>query len=117
MTKREFINDVLENYAGLTDEGREVANKILASLDKKSNTPTKRQTENEEIKTRLGKVLQRLGLPTGPADEDMDKDAILSLVLNDKKAGASGVDIIRVREMGRALIEHADRDEIRRIIG
>lgn len=76
-----------------------------------------KMTENEEIKTRLGKVLQRLGLPTGPADEDLDKDAILSLVLNDKKAGASGVDIIRVREMGRALIEHADRDEIRRIIG
>ncbi len=64
MTKREFINDVMENYAGLTDEGREVAERILASLDKKSATPTKRQTENEEIKVKIAEFLTARGPAT-----------------------------------------------------
>ena len=56
MTKREFCIAVKE-LEGCTDEMREVADKIIASLDKKSSTPTKAQKENEEIKEVILNVL------------------------------------------------------------
>ena len=60
MTKREFLNDVLANYADLSEEGREVANKMIAQLDKKyagNGKPTKRQVENEDVKVRIREFL------------------------------------------------------------
>lgn len=36
--------------------------------------------------------------------------------MSDKKAGAGTVDIVRVREIGKAVIERADMDSIRRLI-
>ncbi len=60
MTKREFLNDVLANYADLSAEGRDVANKMLAQLDKKyagNGKPTKRQAENADIKVKITEFL------------------------------------------------------------
>ena len=56
MTKREFCIAVKE-LEGCTDEMREVADKIIASLDKKSSTPTKAQRENEEFKAQIAEFL------------------------------------------------------------
>ena len=67
MTKREFLNDVLANYVDLSDEGREVATKMIAALDKKyakSDKPSKRQIENEEIKVRIMEFLDAQGSAT-----------------------------------------------------
>lgn len=49
MTKRDFYVAVME-LEGCTDEMREVANKCIAQLDKKSTKPTKAQLENAGIK-------------------------------------------------------------------
>lgn len=56
MTKREFLNAVIE-LDGCTDEMREVAVKMVAQLDKKSSKPTKAQIENEGIKAEIAEVL------------------------------------------------------------
>jgi hypothetical protein len=49
MTKRDFLNAV-KTLEGCTDEMREVADKMIAQLDKKSSKPTKVQLENEKYK-------------------------------------------------------------------
>lgn len=56
MTKREFCIAVKE-LEGCTDEMREVADKIIASLDKKSSKPTKAQVENIGIKNEILAVI------------------------------------------------------------
>lgn len=56
MTKREFCIAVKE-LEGCTDEMREVADKIIASLDKKSSQPTKAQRENEGYKATIAEYL------------------------------------------------------------
>lgn len=56
MTKREFCIAVKE-LEGCTDEMREVADKIIASLDKKSSKPTKAQVENEGYKAQIAEYL------------------------------------------------------------
>ena len=56
MTKKEFCIAVKE-LEGCTDEMREVADKIIAQLDKKSTKPTKAQIENERIKAEIAEYL------------------------------------------------------------
>jgi hypothetical protein len=56
MTKREFYVAVKE-LEGCTDEMREVADKCLAQLDKKSSKPTKAQLENEGYKAQIVEYL------------------------------------------------------------
>lgn len=73
-----------------------------------------KMTEDEDLKERLAKVLERLELPREP--EDADAEAVLQLVMSDKKAGNGTVDIVRVREPGKAVIESADMETVRRLI-
>lgn len=56
MTKREFLVAV-KTLEGCTDEMREVADKMIASLDKKSSKPTKAQIANEGYKADIVAVL------------------------------------------------------------
>lgn len=56
MTKREFLTKVIA-MEGLTDEEREVAQKMLNALDKKASKPTKAQLENEGFKAQIAEVL------------------------------------------------------------
>ena len=56
MTKREFLVKTME-LEGCTDEMREVAEKMIASLDKKSSKPTKVQVANEGIKADILAIL------------------------------------------------------------
>ncbi len=65
MTKRDFLNEV-KTLEGCTDEMREVADKMLAQLDKKSSKPTKAQLENEKIK---GEIAEYLGAEPKTAKE------------------------------------------------
>ena len=67
MTKVEFLNDVLANYEGISEDGREVAEKMIAQLQKKyakSDKPTKRQIENEDIKVRIREFLDTVDRAT-----------------------------------------------------
>ena len=56
MTKREFLTKVIA-MEGLTDEEREVAQKMLNALDKKASKPTKAQLENEGYKSQIAEYL------------------------------------------------------------
>lgn len=56
MTKREFLNKVME-LDGCSDEMRAVAENMIAQLDKKSSKPTKAQLENEDIKAQIAEYL------------------------------------------------------------
>lgn len=66
--------------------------------------------KNEEIKARLEKVLERLGLPTHC---DADHDAVVKLIMNDKKADHTHVTIVQVDEIGKGHLEDWNYEEIR----
>ena len=72
-------------------------------------------TEVEEIKTRLSAVLRRLGLPETP-EEEADSEKLANLIMNDKKSGRGSVDLVRVREIGTAVIETTGMEEIRKML-
>ena len=72
-------------------------------------------TEVEKIKTRLSAVLRRLGLPETP-EEEADSEKLANLIMNDKKSGRGSVDLVRVREIGTAVIETTGMEEIRKML-
>ena len=72
-------------------------------------------TEDEEIKARLSAVLRRLGLPEAP-EEEADREKLANLIMNDKKSGAGSVDLVRVREIGTAVIEPTGMEEIKKML-
>ncbi len=70
--------------------------------------------ENEEIKERLHKVLQKLDLPESC---ECDSEKVFSIICNDKKSAADGIDIVQVDEIGKGHIERWSFDRIRRKLG
>lgn len=56
MTKREMLVNAMA-LEGFTDEMKEVAQKMIEQLDKKSSKPTKAQVANEGIKAEIKAVL------------------------------------------------------------
>lgn len=58
MTKREVLTKVVALVDVFTDEEREVAQKMIDQLDKKSSKPTKAQLENEDIKAEMLNILE-----------------------------------------------------------
>ena len=56
MTKRAFLLEAREFFPEGSEQ-REVADKMLAQLDKKSTKPTKAQLENEGYKAEIAEVL------------------------------------------------------------
>ena len=57
MTKRDVLTKVVALEDVFTDEEREVAQKMIAQLDKKSSKPTKAQIENIGIKNDILTVI------------------------------------------------------------
>ena len=57
MTKRDVLTKVVSLVDVFTDEEREVAQKMIDQLDKKSSKPTKAQLENVKIKNDILAVL------------------------------------------------------------
>ena len=57
MTKREVITKAIATDGIFTDEEKEVFQKMLDQLDKKSSKPTKAQIENEGIKAEILEVI------------------------------------------------------------
>ena len=60
MTKKEFLQDVIANYEGISEDGKAIAEKMIAQLEKKyagNGKPSKRQTENADIKVRIHEFL------------------------------------------------------------
>lgn len=58
--------------------------------------------QDEEIRTRLGKVLKMLDLPISC---DADKGRIAEFVMSDKKAAGNHIEIAQVDEIGKAHLE------------
>lgn len=57
MTKRDVLTKVVSLVDVFTDDEREVAQKMIDQLDKKSSKPTKAQLENVKIKNDILAVL------------------------------------------------------------
>lgn len=66
---------------------------------------------NREIKDRLGKVLQRLNVPTTC---DYDEEQVFQYIQNDKKASHDHITVVQVDEIGKGHLEEWTMDEIRR---
>ncbi len=69
---------------------------------------------NEVLKNRLKAVLERLDLPLSCA---CDKEAIVALVQNDKKADHGTVTFVQVDELGHGYTEQWDERMVRKGIG
>ncbi len=103
MTRREFCIAVKE-LDGCTDEMREVADKILASLDKKSSKPTKAQIENEGIKEKIKTyIIENPGHRVGEIAQAVghSPNKINALIIQLRKAG----EIERYEEKGIAYFK------------
>ncbi len=70
--------------------------------------------KNDEIKNRLEKVLNRLSLPISC---EADKEKIVDLILNDKKANHTHVTIVQVDEIGNGHLEDWSIDDIKKVLG
>jgi 3-dehydroquinate synthase len=69
--------------------------------------------QDEEIRTRLGKVLKMLDLPISC---DADKGRIAELVMSDKKAAGNHIEIAQVDEIGKAHLETWSIGKLREIL-
>ncbi len=58
--------------------------------------------ENEEIRTRLQKVLEKMGCPVRC---EVDSEKIMDLLRHDKKADHDHVTVVRVEEIGKGYLE------------
>lgn len=58
--------------------------------------------ENEEIRTRLQKVLEKMGCPVHC---EVDKEKLMALLHHDKKADHDHVTVVRVEEIGKGYLE------------
>ncbi len=67
--------------------------------------------EDDEIRCRLEAVLDRLGLPQ---EVEADPDCMTELIMNDKKAAGSQVDIVQVSSIGCGYVETRSIEDIRR---
>ena len=65
---------------------------------------------NNEIKNRLVKVLERLQLPVTC---EYDADAVFQLMMNDKKADHDHISIVQVDEIGNGYVEDWSNEKIR----
>ena len=66
--------------------------------------------EDPQLKERLRKVLERLGLPT---QCDADPDRIMELMRSDKKADHGVIDLVEADEPGKGYIQKTDLEELR----
>ena len=66
--------------------------------------------DDPELKERLRRVLEKLGLPVGC---DADPDRIMELIRNDKKADHGVIDLVLTDEPGKAYIKRVDMEELR----
>ena len=70
--------------------------------------------ENEEIRTRLAAVLDRLHLPK---TNDADPSEIAKLIRNDKKADHDTVTMVQVHEIGHGILEEWTMADVERKLG
>lgn len=69
--------------------------------------------ENKGIKERLRKVLVKYDLPV---NVDYDEEELLNIIRHDKKGKGNQIDLIKLKEIGEAVIETVDYEDIRRLI-
>lgn len=70
--------------------------------------------ENEEIKRRLKKVLDRLNLP---CEYEADPSAVYERIRNDKKASHDSISIVQVPEIGKGTIETWTMAQVKEKLG
>lgn len=66
--------------------------------------------DDQQIKERLQKVLERLDLPTTC---EYDADKVFELMKNDKKADHDHISIVQVDEIGKGYVEDWSMDKVR----
>ncbi len=69
---------------------------------------------NEEIRSRLRRVLERMNLP---AECDADPEAIFEKMKSDKKADHGSITIVQCDELGRGHLEEWTMDDVRKRLG
>lgn len=70
-------------------------------------------TCGESVRDRLLAVLKKLGLPT---EADFDREAALSAIAHDKKAGQGGVSAVLVKEIGSFVMETLSTEDLRALM-
>lgn len=67
--------------------------------------------KDTQIKERLEKILDKMNLPK---ECDADKDKVIALIKNDKKASHDHITIVQVDEIGKGHLEEWTMEDIRR---
>ena len=70
-------------------------------------------TGNAQLRARIAKVLEKLGLPTKC---DADPQEILRLIANDKKADHGKITVVAADEPGKACLKNIDIQELKGMI-
>lgn len=69
--------------------------------------------ENEEIRNDLISILNKMNIPFV---NDLDEDALIEFMKNDKKASGNKIDIVLVDTLGEAYLKKVSIDELRRYL-
>lgn len=69
--------------------------------------------DDREIKERLRKVLVKYNLPV---NADYDEEELMNIIRHDKKGKGNQIDLIKLKEIGEAVIKTVDYEDIRRLI-
>ena len=70
--------------------------------------------ENEEIKERLIKVLDKLSIPT---NKEFDAEKVFAYIEGDKKGKHDSIDIVQVHEIGNGVIENWPLEKVKEKLG
>lgn len=69
--------------------------------------------ENEEIKKDLISILNKMNIPFV---KELDEDALIEFMKNDKKASGNKIDIVLVDRLGEAYLKKVSIDELRKYL-
>jgi len=69
--------------------------------------------ENEEIKKDLISILNKMNIPFV---KELDEDALIEFMKNDKKASGNRIDIVLVDKLGEAYLKKVSIDELRKYL-
>ena len=69
--------------------------------------------ENEKIRQELIAILKKMEIPLV---KDLDEEACIHFIKNDKKAKGNEIDVVKVHELGHAVLEKVQIDDLRRYL-
>lgn len=69
--------------------------------------------ENEKIRRDLIEILKKMEIPFV---DELDEEACIRFIQNDKKAKGNEIDIVKVHELGHAVLEKVQIDDLRKYL-